>query len=235
MSRSIDLNSKSPNTHQPITGPDLLTMSNARKTVVIVEDDAGLRRQLLLVLQTAPDLQCLYAVSSGEEAVEKIPLRPPDVVLMDIKLPGMSGIEAVSILKKRLPTVEFVMLTIYEDAESIFRALKAGASGYLIKSSPPDKLFEAIRDVYSGGAPFSANIARKVVRHFHAEQKLADESEKLSPRESEVIELLSAGYIYKEIADKLNIGVVTVRTHVEHICRKMHVRNRMEAVAKHRG
>lgn len=158
-----------------------------------------------------------------------------DVILMDIQFPGISGIECVAALKPLLPVTEIVMLTIYEDAESIFRALKAGASGYLIKSSPPEKLFQAIRDVYSGGAPFSTHIARKVVQHFHSVPPAANESETLFPREHEVIELLAAGYIYKEIADKLDIGLETVRTHVKRICIKMHVRNRVEAVAKHRS
>jgi len=206
---------------------------NAKKTVVVVEDDAGLRDQLVLVLKSARDIECLYAVSSGEEAIQTIPSRPPDVVLMDIQLPGMSGIECVAALKKRLPALEFIMLTVYEDAERIFSALKAGASGYLIKSGPPEKLFEAIRDVHSGGAQFSAHIARKVVQHFQGTQKVTRETEKLSPREVEVIELLASGYIYKEIADQLGIGTETVRTYVKNICVKLQVKNRTEAVAKH--
>lgn len=204
-----------------------------KKTVVIVEDDPGLREQLGLVLKSARDIECLAAVSSGEEAVRTIPANPPDVVLMDIQLPGMSGIECVSILKKRLPDLEFIMLTIYEDAERIFSALKAGASGYLIKSGPPEKLFEAIRDVHGGGAQFSAHIARKVVQHFQGTEKPAKEADKLSPRECEVIELLASGYIYKEIADRLGIGIETVRTYVKNICVKLQVKNRTEAVAKH--
>lgn len=205
----------------------------SKKTVVVVEDDAGLRDQLVLVLKSARDIECLYAVSTGEEAVEKIPARPPDVVLMDIQLPGMSGIECVAALKKRLPALEFIMLTVYEDAERIFSALKAGAAGYLIKSGPPEKLFEAIRDVHSGGAQFSAHIARKVVQHFQGAEKAARDTEKLSPREVEVIELLASGYIYKEIADQLGIGTETVRTYVKNICVKLRVKNRTEAVAKH--
>ncbi len=197
--------------------------------MVIVEDDAGLRDQLVRVLRSAGDIECLYAVSSGEEAIETIPGRTPDVVLMDIQLPGISGIECVAALKKRLPALEFIMLTVYEDAERIFSALKAGANGYLIKSGPPEKLFEAIRDVHSGGSQFSAHIARKVVQHFQA----ARETEKLSPREVEVIELLASGYIYKEIAERLGIGTETVRTYVKNICVKLQVKNRTEAVAKH--
>lgn len=204
-----------------------------KRTVVIVEDDPGLRDQLVLVLKSAPDIECLYAVSSGEEALGRIPSCPPDVVLMDIQLPGMSGIECVAALKKKLPALEFIMLTIYEDADRIFRALKAGASGYLIKSGPPEKLFEAIRDVDSGGAQFSAHIARKVVQYFQDAEKPSRETEKLSPRECEVIELLASGYIYKEIADKMGIGTETVRTHVKNICVKLQVKNRTEAVAKH--
>jgi DNA-binding NarL/FixJ family response regulator len=205
----------------------------AKKTVVVVEDDAGLRAQLLRVLKSARDIDCLYAVSSGEEALQAIPNQSPDVVLMDIQLPGMSGIECVAALKKRLPALEFIMLTVYEDAERIFSALKAGASGYLIKSGPPEKLFEAIRDVHSGGAQFSAHIARKVVQHFQGTEKVSRETEKLSPREVEVIELLASGYIYKEIADQLGIGTETVRTYVKNICAKLQVKNRTEAVAKH--
>jgi len=204
-----------------------------KKSVVIVEDDLGLQRQLALILQSAGDIECLYAVDSGEEALKKIPQRAPDVILMDINLPGMSGIECVAALKKKLPTVEIIMLTVYEDSDSIFRALKAGASGYLIKSSHPEMLFQAVRDVYRGGAPFSSHIARKVVQHFQTKGRAAAESETLSPRENEVIELLASGYIYKEIADKLSIGQETVRTYVKNICQKMHVRSRIEAVAKY--
>jgi DNA-binding NarL/FixJ family response regulator len=211
-------------------------MSTHKKTVVIVEDDPGLRDQLINVLQQAPDLNCLYAVASGEEALLKIPKRPPDVVLMDIKLPGISGIECVAGLKKQLPQLDIIMLTIYQDDDSIFQALKAGASGYLIKSSEPEKLYSAIRDVSTGGAPFSNHIARKVVQYFQGTGKetSSDANEgKLSARELEVMELMAAGYRYKEIAAKLEISVETVRTHVKNICVKMHVRSRIEAIVKH--
>lgn len=204
-----------------------------KTSVVIVEDDRGLQEQLTVILQSAGDIECLYAVDSGEEALRVIPQRAPDVILMDINLPGMSGIACVAALKKKLPTVEIIMLTIYEDSDSIFKALKAGASGYLIKSSRPETLFQAIREVYRGGATFSSHIARKVVQHFQDLDKAASESETLSPREDEVIGLLASGYIYKEIADKLGIGQETVRTHVKNICQKMQVRSRIEAVAKY--
>jgi len=127
------------------------------------------------------------------------------------------------------------MVTVYEDSERIFRALKSGASGYLVKSSPPEQLIEAIRDAYKGGAPMSTHIARKVVQHFHLLGPSVQESDNLSPREREVLDLLAMGFIYKEIGGKLNIGAETVRTYVKNICQKMHVRSRLEAVAKHRS
>jgi DNA-binding NarL/FixJ family response regulator len=145
----------------------------------------------------------------------------------------MSGIDCVTHLKKSLPSLQIIMLTVYEDSERIFRALKAGADGYLVKSSPPEVLLEAIDDVRRGGSPMSSHIARKVVRHFHLVGPSPEESENLSPREQEVLNLLSAGYLYKEISDQLGIGIETVRTYVKNICEKMHVRNRVEAVAKH--
>ncbi len=205
------------------------------KKVAIVEDDRGLREQLVQILGAARDVRFVGACASGEEAVERIHLLQPEVVLMDIKLPGMSGIECVTHLKKALPSIQILMLTVYEDSESIFRALKAGADGYLVKSSPPDVLLDAIDDVHRGGSPMSSHIARKVVRHFHLAGPSLQESEKLSAREQEVLSLLSGGYIYKEISDQLGIGIETVRTHVKNICEKMHVRNRVEAVARHGG
>lgn len=206
-----------------------------KKTVVIVEDDQGLREQLVQILETAPDIKCLGAFRSGEEALPQILERKPDVVLMDIKLPGMSGIQCVAEVKKVMPEMQIIMVTIYEDSERIFRALKAGANGYLVKSSPPEQLLESIRDVHKGGAPMSSHIARKVVKHFHLIGPSVKETENLSPREREVLDLLGQGFIYKEIGDKLNIGPETVRTYVKNICQKMHVRCRIEAVAKHRA
>lgn len=203
------------------------------RKVAIVEDDAGLRGQLVQILEAAPNIRCVGACASGEEALEEIPSRLPDVVLMDIKLPGMSGIDCVAQLKKTLPSLQIIMLTVYEDSDRIFRALKAGADGYLVKSSPPETLLDAIENVHRGGSPMSSHIARKVVQHFHLVGPSKEDSENLSPREQEVLELLSSGYLYKEISDKLGIGIETVRTYVKNICEKMHVRNRVEAVAKH--
>jgi DNA-binding NarL/FixJ family response regulator len=203
------------------------------KKVAIVEDDRGLREQLARILGAARDVRFVGACASGEEAIARIHLLQPDVVLMDIKLPGMSGIDCVAHLKRALPSLQIIMLTVYEDGERIFRALKAGADGYLVKSSPPEVLLEAIDDVHRGGSPISSHIARKVVRHFHLLGPSPEQDQNLSPREQEVINLLSSGYIYKEISDQLGIGLETVRTYVKNICEKLHVRNRVEAVAKH--
>jgi DNA-binding NarL/FixJ family response regulator len=205
-----------------------------RRSVVVVEDDPQLRCQLLEILATAPDIKCVGAFASGEEAVKRIPLQNPDVVLMDIKLPGMSGIQCVAQLKRLNPASQIIMVTVYKDSERIFMALKAGADGYLLKSDPPDQLLEAVRDVKTGGAPISSHIARKVVEHFHLLTGDQPENKSLSPREEQVLALLASGFIYKEIADQLGIGVTTVRTYVTKICEKMQVRNRLEAVAKRR-
>ena len=212
-----------------------MILSAKSKSVVVVEDDRGLREQLVKILEAAPDVKCIGAYVSAEEALPKILGNHPDVVLMDIKLPGMSGIQCVAEIKKVVPDMQIIMVTVYEDSERIFRALKAGANGYLVKSSPPEQLLEAIRDVHKGGAPMSSHIARKVVKHFHFMGSHVDKAENTSPREREVLDLLSQGFIYKEIADQLNIGAETVRTHVKNICQKMHVRSRLEAVARHRS
>jgi DNA-binding NarL/FixJ family response regulator len=205
-----------------------------KKSVIVVEDDRGLRQQIVAILGTAADIRCLGAYASAEEALPQVLRTEPDVVLMDIKLPGMSGIDCVIEIKKHFPAMQIVMVTVYKDSERIFQALKAGASGYLIKSSPPEQLLAAIRDAYEGGAPMSSHIARRVVEHFHSIGPSPKETENLSPREREVLDLLAMGCIYKEIGDQLGIGVATVRTYVKKMCHKMHVRNRMEAVAKRR-
>ena len=203
-----------------------------KKTVALVEDDARLRKQLVQILQDIDDIECVIVCASAEEALEKIPSKNPDVVLMDIKLPRMSGIQCVAELKRILPEVQVIMVTVYEDSDRIFKALKAGASGYLVKSCPPEQLIAAIRDVFAGGAPMSGHIARKVVQHFHLMGPAPSEADNLSPREQQVLDLLAMGFIYKEIGGKLDIGTETVRTYVKNICQKMHVRGRVEAVAK---
>jgi DNA-binding NarL/FixJ family response regulator len=201
---------------------------------MVVEDDIRLQEHLIKILDKPEDITCLRAVSSGEEALEKIPAYRPDVVLMDINLPGISGVDCIRELKKTLPRLEVVMLTAYEEEDNIFRALKEGASGYLLKSSTPEDIYNAIRDVYSGGAPFSSHIARKVAQYFRAEKNIEDENETLTPREKEVLKLLASGYIYKEVADQLDISLETVRTYVKRICLKLHVRSKVEAIIKYR-
>ena len=163
------------------------TAKALKKTVVVVEDDFRLQQHLITILELPADIQCLYAVSSAEEALKRIPSNPPNVVLMDINLPGISGIDCIHELKRKVPQLEIVMLTAYEEEDNIFRALKEGASGYLLKSSTPEDIFNAIRDVYSGGAPFSSHIARKVAQYFRLEKVIEDDNEKLSPRERDVL------------------------------------------------
>ena len=203
------------------------------KRVAIVEDDQGLSEQLARILKTAPDVKCVGTYESAEAALEALPSVKPDIVLMDIRLPKMSGIECVARLKEMMPSVQIIIVTVYEDSEKIFCALRSGASGYLVKSGPPEKLLEAIQDVTLGGSPMSPHIARKVVQHFRIFGPMAKEEERLSPREREVLDMLAAGYIYKEIGEKLKIASETVRTNVKHICHKMQVKNKMEALAKH--
>jgi DNA-binding NarL/FixJ family response regulator len=204
-----------------------------KKTVVIVEDDLLLQRHLIEIIKVAEDITCLGAVSSAEEAEQKIPVLQPDVVLMDINLPGKSGIDCIRGLKKCLPNLEVVMLTAYEEEDNIFRALKEGASGYIIKSSDSNHILEAIRDVFAGESPFSGPIARKMAMYFREERETQNEREALSPRETEVLKLLAAGYIHKEVADRLDLTVPTVRTYVRRICFKLHVRSKVEAIIKY--
>jgi DNA-binding NarL/FixJ family response regulator len=203
------------------------------RNVALVEDDAGIRDNLVALLNGSPGFRCVGACPTGEEALLEIPHWQPDVVLMDINLPRMSGIECVARLKARMPDILVLMLTVYEDGDSIFRALKAGASGYLVKRLASDKLLEAIEEVSAGGAPMSCQIARKVVQFFHRAGPSQEVSENLSPRELEILDLLVAGYFFKEIADRLSISGETVRTHVNHIYRKLHVRSRTESVVKY--
>ncbi len=203
------------------------------KRVAIVEDDHVLREQLARILKTATDIKCVGTYRSAEEALQALPSIKPDVVLMDIGLPKMSGIECVAKLKEIIPSVQIIIVTVYEDSEKIFRALRSGASGYLMKSGPPKKLLEAIQDVTVGGSPISPQIARKVFQHFQIFGPTSIEEERLAPREREVLDLLAGGLIYKQIAHRLNISTETVRTYVKNICEKMQVKNKMEAVVKH--
>jgi len=201
-------------------------------TVAIVEDDAILRGSLTKLLSNARGVRCAGACASGEEALQKLPALKPDVVLMDLNLPQMSGIDCIRKLKELLPKTPVIVLTVYEDSEHIFRALKAGASGYLLKRSEPDEVLDAIKDASEGGAPMSSQIARRVVRSFH-EPNSGGTEVGLTERENEILTYLSKGFANKEIADKMNISVPTVRTHLRHIYEKLHVRSRTEAIVKY--
>jgi DNA-binding NarL/FixJ family response regulator len=203
-------------------------------SVAIVEDNPEVRRNLSRYIDGAPGFRCVCLCATAEEALRTIPSKPPDVILMDIQLPGMSGIACTASLKAALPSVPVMMLTVYEDTDAIFRALKAGASGYLLKRSDPAKVLEAITDLHHGGAPMTDQIARKVIESFH-QTKPGPAQDKLTAREEEILDYLAQGYVTKEIADKLAISAATVRFHLKHIYDKLHVRSRVEAVIKHLG
>ena len=201
-------------------------------TVSIVEDNDQLRGTLARVISRADGFVCLSQFANAEAALEALPKERPAVVLMDINLPGMNGVECVRRLKQVAPEIQAVMLTVYEDTENIFNALAAGASGYLLKRTKSAELLEAIRDVIAGGSPMTAHIARKVVQSFQKTSASAQPSENLSPREQEVLDCLSHGFLYKEIAEKLGISYETVHTYIRRIYEKLQVRTRTEAVAK---
>ena len=201
-------------------------------TVSIVEDNDQLRGTLARVINRAEGFRCLSQYPDAEEAVEALPRDRPDVVLMDINLPGMNGVECVRRLKQLAPASQVIMLTVYEDTENIFNALAAGASGYLLKRTPRAEVLEAIREVHRGGSPMTTHIARKVVHSFQQTGASSQPTESLSPREQEVLDCLSRGFLYKEIADKLGIGYETVHTYIRRIYEKLQVRTRTEAVAK---
>lgn len=198
--------------------------------VIIVEDDKEMREGLELIIQSHQSLECIATCSSGEDALRVIPTDIPDIVLMDINLPGISGIECIRQLKPALPLTQFMMCTVYEDADNVFDSLCAGAAGYLLKNSPPSKITDSIIDLYHGGSPMSSTIARKVIHAFQPVEVQNTEFDKLTPREKELLDLLSKGYRYKEIAEKLFISFETVRTHIHNIYEKLHVQSRTEAL-----
>jgi DNA-binding NarL/FixJ family response regulator len=204
-------------------------------TIAIVDDSADLRENIAGYLNAAPGFRCLKGYATAEEALAGLLPAAPDVVLMDINLGKgkLDGIECVRRLKPLLPAVQFIMLTVFEDAEKIFHALAAGASGYLLKRLPPTQLLEAIREVVAGGAPMSASIARKVVQSFQKAARPGPESGELSHREQEVLTGLAQGLAYKQIADRLGVSIHTVRNYIRRIYEKLHVQSRTEAVAKY--
>ena len=203
--------------------------------VSIVEDDSRIRESLLGILEGVPGFHCLATYTTGEEALEGIPQQRPDIVLMDIKLPKMSGIECVARLKEKAPDLPIVMLTVFEDSDKVFKALEAGACGYLVKRMPPQDLLDALRQVQTGGAPMTGRVARMVVQSFQRMGTSKKDTENLTPRELEILELLAKGDLCKEIADKLGLSLRTVHTHLKNIYEKLHVRSRTQAVLKYIG
>jgi DNA-binding NarL/FixJ family response regulator len=203
--------------------------------VALVEDDARVRGHLAKLIDGAPGYACVCQCDTAEEALVKIPVVAPDVVLMDVHLPNRSGIECTFRLRAALPTLRILMLTVYQDADVIFKALQAGASGYLLKRTPPAELLQAIAEVLRGGAPMTSEVARRVIESFHVRTPQPGAGAELSRREQEILELLARGYENREIGERLSIGIETVRTHLRHIYDKLHVRSRTEAVAKHLG
>jgi DNA-binding NarL/FixJ family response regulator len=203
--------------------------------VAIVEDDARVRASLAEIIDNAPGYRCVCGCATAETAFDKIPAAVPDVVLMDIHLPNVSGIECAIRLKQDLPNAQILMLTVYENSELIFKALQGGASGYLLKRTPPVELLNAIAEVMRGGAPMTSEVARRVVECFRAPCQPSQPGPELSRREHEILDLLVRGYINKEIGEHLSIGVETVRTHLKHVYEKLHVRSRTAAVAKYLG
>jgi DNA-binding NarL/FixJ family response regulator len=203
--------------------------------VSIVEDDPRILESWIEVFKGTADFRLLKTYGSGEEALAKIPKEKPDVVLMDINLPKMSGIECVEKLKALDPSLQILMLTVFEDSDKIFKALVAGACGYLIKRTPPEEVLAALKEVHRGGAPMSSQIARKVVQSFYKMGPSPKDTENLTERETQILDGLAKGYLCKEIADNLGIGLETVRTHMKKIYEKLHVRSRTQAVLKYLG
>jgi DNA-binding NarL/FixJ family response regulator len=203
--------------------------------IAIVEDNKTIRESLVEFVHADPECCCVCTCATAEEALKQIPRHSPEIVLMDIQLPNLSGIECTAQLKQLLPALHIIMVTVYEDTERIFKALRAGACGYLLKRCTPEDLISAIREVKQGGAPMSREIARKVIFSFQNPITTSAEVEDLSPREREILELLAQGFSNKEIAHRVGVSDGTVRWHLRHVYDKLHVRSRTEAALKFRS
>ncbi len=201
-------------------------------SVAIVEDIPEIRDSIAKLIEGQPDLSLVLAASNAEEAIPFILHKNPDVVIIDINMPGMNGIDCIAKIKDECPNTQFMIFTIYENDEKIFDALAAGASGYILKKTDPDKIIEAIKELYNGGSPMSTSIARKVINHFKVNKAPVHES--LTNKENEILTLLSKGLLYKEIAAALSISVGTVTQHIHNIYGKLHVSNKTEAINKFR-
>lgn len=204
-------------------------------SVAIIEDIDDYRKAFQLMVNGTPGLECRYVYPDGESARAELPRARPDIVLADINLPGISGLEVIRDVKKECPRIQFMVLTVFEDDDNIFQALASGASGYLLKSTPPARIIEAIRELYDGGSPMSAQIARKVVASFQqpAGKMKSPYDELLTEREKEVLQLLAQGRLYKQIADDLHISVQTIKSHCHHIYEKLHVTTKVDAINKY--
>lgn len=202
-------------------------------TVAIVEDNAAVCASLERVVNASGHCRCVCTSRNGGHALQAIPRHRPDVVIMDINLPDLTGIECTARLKRSLPRTQFLVLTVYNDSRQIFKALEAGASGYLLKRSSPEAIVQAVRDVHAGGSPMSAEIARKVVQSFQQPAARTDEIGALTPRETEILEFVTEGLTTKEIADRTGVSYTTVCTHLGHIYEKLHVHSRTAAAAKY--
>ena len=202
-------------------------------SVAIIEDQKEIRESFCILINESQDIECMQAFSNAEEALNIIPKIKPNVVLVDIHLPGMTGIECIALLKDKCPNTQFLICTVFEDNENIFNALKAGANGYILKNTAPAKLLESIREVNAGGSPITSHIARKVITAFQNPMQARTEvTSTLTIREKEMLTFLSKGYRYKEIADKMFISHETVKTHIRNIYEKLQVQSRVEALNK---
>lgn len=202
-------------------------------SVSIVDDEKKLCQSIASFLNSSPGFRCVSMYGNAEAALKHLPIDLPDVVLMDINMAGINGIECVKRLKGLIPRAQILMFTIYEDTEQIFKALAAGATGYLLKRREPEELLQALRDAHDGGSPMSNSIARKVVASFQKADETGEKQNLLTAREQRVLDLLAQGLAYKQIGDEMGISINTIRTHLRHIYEKLHVQSRTEAVAKY--
>jgi DNA-binding NarL/FixJ family response regulator len=202
------------------------------RSLAIIEDDEKIRNYLAEQIHLHTTIDDVFTFSTGETAIAALTKRPVDIAMFDVQLPGINGIECVRKLKIIHPRMQIMMLTVYDDTDTIFSALKAGAASYILKSTPPEKIIEALNELFSGGSPISSQIARKVIEAFTVKEKTNEYFQELSRREQEMLEQLSKGFRYKEIADKLFLSVETVRTHIRNVYEKLQVNSRIEALKK---
>lgn len=201
-------------------------------SICIVEDTIDILQGLECIIRKNSSFKLLRSFTNAVEAIKEIPTLEPDIVLADINLPQKSGIECMREIKENCPDMQFIMFTIYEDSDQVFEALKAGASGYILKNTPPEKIVESLLELHEGGSPMSPKIARKVLNSFNVEPKKNHFNDLLTKKEIEILAQLSKGYLYKEIAEKEHISISTVKTHLNHIYQKLQVQNRTEAINK---